>query len=645
MDAHACGTSLRDYNRATDNADVRMCHAYPFSRNYRLGPGAGGVFDSCCSLCEHLPDIAGGYASEERTFEFTDDVNGVYWEIPLGQNQQGENVTLSINGVSVDGDEFQEADYASSGDYGVYTVDTSGSSVTLKIFMPSSDGSSADVEISYTMNGAVMLWQDTAELYWKFVGDGWGEDSNDVTLNVSFDASLVQQNPVTVGDTLRAWGHGPLTATVTPDDEDGEVDFDVPCVRAGEFAEARIAFPASWVPSMPLSSRSDEERLPDILDEEEQWAEEANARRERARLLSYGLAALTVVVSVTLLAVTAIQKLRLKRPVPTFSETYFRDVPSDDHPAVLATFMNKGTVPDRAFVATLMKLTDERLIKLQSVTTPGQKAASDYCISMDNGGFTRAKDGIDRAVLELYFLGVERQGTTLSRTFQSFKQYARKHTSTYSRRLDNYTHRVTGVMESKNLVASDGTAAVVLTIIGGTFVIGGGLLQMFFLDAPVPNIIAFGVSVVCSVITILLGLTFRRLTQEGADLENKCRALKRWLEDFTRLGEAVPGDLILWNKLMVMGVALGVSKKTLRELADAVPPAVRNAEGFYDYYPVYWWCYSDPALNAPTDSIGGVYRDSVSAVAASGSSSGGGGGGGFSGGGGGGCGGGGGGTF
>ena len=601
---------------------------------------AGTYQTSQVDMRAHVAPDGSLQVSEERTFEFTDDVNGVYWEIPLGQNQQGENVTLSINGVSVDGDEFQEADYASSGDYGVYTVDASGSSVTLKIFMPSSDGSSADVEISYTMSGAVMLWQDTAELYWKFVGDGWGEDSNDVTLSVSFDASLVQQNSATVGDTLRAWGHGPLTATVTPDDEDGEVDYDVPRVRAGEFAEARIAFPASWVPSMPSGSRSDEERLPDILDEEKQWAEEANARRERARLLSYGLAVLTVVVSVALLAVTVIQKLRLKRPVPTFSETYFRDVPSDDHPAVLATFMNKGTVPDRAFVATLMKLTDDRLIKLQSVATPGQKAASDYCISMDNGGFTRAKSGIDRAVLELYFLGVERRGTTLSRTFQSFKQYARKHTSTYSRRLDNYTHSVTGAMESRNLVASDGTAAVVLTIIGGTFVIGGGLLQMFFLDAPVPNIIAFGVSVVCSVIAILLGLTFRRLTQEGADLENKCRALKRWLEDFTRLGEAVPGDLVLWNKLMVMGVALGVSKKTLRELADAVPPAVRNAEGFYDYYPVYWWCYSDPALDAPTDSIGRVYHNSVSAVAASESSSGGGGGGGFSGGGGGGCGGG-----
>ena len=92
----------------------------------------------------------------------------------------------------------------------------------------------------------------------------------------------------------------------------------------------------------------------------------------------------SLMASVALLAVTVIRKLRLKRPVPTFNETYFRDVPSDDHPAVLATFMNKGTVPDRAFVATLMKLTDDRLIKLQSVATPGQKAASDYCISMSS---------------------------------------------------------------------------------------------------------------------------------------------------------------------------------------------------------------------------------------------------------------------
>ena len=64
-------------------------------------------------------------------------------------------------------------------------------------------------------------------------------------------------------------------------------------------------------------------------------------------------------------------------------------------------------------------------------------------------------------------------------------------------------------------------------------------------------------------------------TPEGAEVAARCKALKHWLEDFTRLKEAVPGDLVLWNKLLVMGAALGVSKEVLRQLAEAVPPEVR----------------------------------------------------------------------
>ena len=36
------------------------------------------------------------------------------------------------------------------------------------------------------MTGAVMNWADTAELYWKFVGDGWSADSDDVEMEVYF---------------------------------------------------------------------------------------------------------------------------------------------------------------------------------------------------------------------------------------------------------------------------------------------------------------------------------------------------------------------------------------------------------------------------------------------------------------------------
>ena len=94
-----------------------------------------------------------------------------------------------------------------------------------------------------------------------------------------------------------------------------------------------------------------------------------------------------------------------------------------------------------------------------------------------------------------------------------------------------------------------------------------------------------------------------------------------------------------------MGAALGVSKEVLRKLAEAVPPEVREADGFYDNYPCYWWYYHHYGTESPLDSFNDVYHESIRELASSSDSSSGGGGGGFSGGGGGGVGGGGGGTF
>lgn len=76
-----------------------------------------------------------------------------------------------------------------------------------------------------------------------------------------------------------------------------------------------------------------------------------------------------------------------------------------------------------------------------------------------------------------------------------------------------------------------------------------------------------------------------------------------------------------------------------------MPPEVREADGFYDNYPCYWWYYHHYGIESPLDSFDDVYHESIRELASSSDSSGGGGGGGFSGGGGGGVGGGGGGTF
>lgn len=148
------------------------------------------------------------------------------------------------------------------------------------------------------------------------------------------------------------------------------VTYTIPCVHEGEFAEARIAFPSDWVPQLAVSG---EKRMSTILSEEKEWADEANARREHARAVAGAIAVVCVVVAVAYTGVIVMLKLRRPKPKPLFQDEYFRDVPSADHPAVLAALMSWNDVPDQAYIATLMKLTDDRVIKLEEATETKKK--------------------------------------------------------------------------------------------------------------------------------------------------------------------------------------------------------------------------------------------------------------------------------
>lgn len=587
---------------------------------------------------------------EGRQFDFDDDINGVFWEINTGTNQQGGTAGVDVLSVEEGDTAFNKVDSANKGDSGVYTIEQAGDGVRIKVFSPHESGDSAIYYVSYTMTGAVMNWADTAELYWKFVGDGWSADSDDVEMEVRF-ANAAAGTAAVKGDNFRAWGHGPLAGDVSFDEDEPMVTYTIPCVHQGEFAEARIAFPSDWVPQLAASG---EERMSTILSEEKEWADEANARRAHARMIANALAVLSVVAAVAFTGTIVMLKLRKRKPKPLFQDEYFRDVPSADHPAVLSALMSWNEVPDQAYIATLMKLTDDRVVKLEEATETKKKGLlrrekeeQTYRITVTDEAWKAAKkDGIDRDVLKVFFAGVkpDKDGVR-SRTFSELEEYASERTTSVGDKLEDYQNTVKGKLADSEYVASDGIVAMVFCLVLGILVAFVLVGSIFFTDGAQANITAAVISVPIVLVGIGVGLTFRRFTPEGAEVAARCKALKHWLEDFTRLKEAVPGDLVLWNKLLVMGVALGVSKEVLRQLAEAVPPEVREADGFYDNYPCYWWYYHHYGIESPLDSFDDVYHESIRELASSSDSSSGGGGGGFSGGGGGGVGGGGGGTF
>ena len=247
---------------------------------------------------------------EGRQFDFDDDINGVFWEINTGSNQQGGTAGVDVLSVEEEDTAFNKVDSANKGDSGVYTVEQTGDGVRIKVFSPHESGDSAIYYVSYTMTGAVMNWADTAELYWKFVGDGWSADSDDVEMEVCF-ANAAAGTAAVKGDNFRAWGHGPLTGDVSLDEDEPMVTYTIPCVHQGEFAEARIAFPSDWVPQLAASG---EERMSTILSEEKEWADEANARRAHARMIANALAVLSVVAAVAFTGTIVMLKLRKRKP-------------------------------------------------------------------------------------------------------------------------------------------------------------------------------------------------------------------------------------------------------------------------------------------------------------------------------------------
>ena len=86
---------------------------------------------------------------EGRQFDFDDDINGVFWEINTGANQQGGTAGVDVQSVEEEDTAFNKVDSANKGDSGVYTVEQTGDGVRIKVFSPHESGDSAIYYVSY----------------------------------------------------------------------------------------------------------------------------------------------------------------------------------------------------------------------------------------------------------------------------------------------------------------------------------------------------------------------------------------------------------------------------------------------------------------------------------------------------------------
>ena len=463
-------------------------------------------------------------------------------------------------------------------------------------------------DIAYTVLGAAKIGPDVGELYWKWLGsDHGGVGSLRVTLTVPGD-----------GTDVRIWGHGPLSGEVRR--EGRLITWDASGgVPAGAFVEGRVAIPTSAFNAIP----SGDARLPGILAEEQRLANEANrirgASAQRTRFLNTASLLLPVLGWVGFWFIWRRWGDDPDRPADVGQ--YVRE-PLDDPPAVADALLAWGEVGSRAFGATVVDLAQRGALTIT-------EEKEDRFLLPDKADWRFRKLSIpgdlrpyEREVLDRLF--ADGDETTQS----DLVEWGKDHPTEARSWWNDWKEKVKSEVASRGYLEGGRAAPFGLNLLVAAVIFGVGMLA-FFAGALV-GFVAILSAVGQAIATVIL----RRRTAPGARRAAEWEAFKRFLKDFSRLGDAPVGHLILWERYLVYSVALGVSDEVAKGLAMKVPPEQRS--NFAPWYGGY--AHTGAGLGS-FGSFGDTFGSNVASAFAP-SSSGSGGGGGFSGGGGGGGGGG-----
>ena len=479
--------------------------------------------------------------------------------------------------------------------------------------------------ISYVVLDAAKVYDDVAELYWKFVGaEHPGVGVVRVQVDVPGD-----------GVDVRAWAHGPLNGLVEP--RGSSVLLSVDGLPSGQFVEGRITVPAAAFDASSTARRPGD-RLPVVLSEEQVLADQANAqrardeaaRRRREQIVdSLGVAVPFVAVAGWVLFFVLWTRYGREHRATTDVGEYLRE-PPDDPPAHVILLRNWGTVTPQVLSATIVDLAQRGHLTIEEVRT-------DRRILPDKVDWQFTHTRTDDPVLPFERKILDRLFAAGPVTTQSeFEAWCKRHRTNADRWWDSVKRRCGESFSTRGYVeggkgsvfAANIIAAVVVDVIGGIALVNGQLLGIVALVSGSLQLVA----------TVLL----RRRTIAGRQRLAEWEAFERFLRDFSQLEEAPVGHLILWERYLVYAVALGVTAGVARALAAKIPPEVAQQQGFASWY------HGSHGGTGALDSIGSLADFSSSfgptivaaATPQSSSSSGSGGGGGFSGGGGGGGGGG-----
>ncbi|MFQ5584617.1 MAG: DUF2207 domain-containing protein, partial [Calditrichia bacterium] len=281
---------------------------------------------------------------EQRSYAFRGSFSWADYQLPLSPENTIINFSLSEAGMNYQAREDQLP--------GSYYIRQDKNKFYVRWYY-SATNEIKTFTLHYTFTNAITRFRDTAELYYKFVGEANTKDIDEVLVTIQLPLPATPQK-------VRAWAHGPLWGTI--EFSEGKISLHASPLQAHQFFETRILFPPDWV---PLAKKNvDSGKLAQILKEEAAWAKQANEERRRASEIlkqrrENEQKAWPIAVGISLLGIAGFAFF-YHRFGRGFRVAYYLKVdsqlPDDFPPAVVSALYFNRQITGRALVATLFDL-------------------------------------------------------------------------------------------------------------------------------------------------------------------------------------------------------------------------------------------------------------------------------------------------
>lgn len=311
--------------------------------------------------------------------------------------------------------------------------------------------------------------------------------------------------PSSVKD-LKAWAHGDLSGQITVNPEKGSIIMTAANVSGNEGIEVHSLFPTA-VTSQNKNIR-DQNHKKYVLNQEAKFAHEANERRQRSRMLGLGALVLSGLFSLSIIIRSFTLKKSGVKPKKEKQLPRNYDVPTVS--PVMAEILDLDDKPSsRSLTAYLMELAVKKRIEIEPIKV---RRKTYYKISLID------KDLMGEVPLMRYLFNKVGDGKSFT-TYELKKQRSSK---------------------LSKLFSSEGTAGLFIV---ATIMIGLAILA-----------------------TIYSNKKLSPYTAKGAESTNQVRGFKKMLDEIGNFKMREVGELPLWEEIMPYAVALGVSKKVLKQL-------------------------------------------------------------------------------